>query len=229
MYAWLGAAGKLRLMTLPGHPDLQSIRLRLAGTLAPLSGIDTDPFARASGHPVALVMQAERRAGDIDASPRVWFWTSMTDPQSSSGSSRAARSLGRRAGGRHRIPRRAPAPVAVPGGEVGDGHPPQALAGLVEGGQLLPLGVGDAQGRQGRAAGGLAAAVEVQVRPAARDAQDLDDPAVVGGDPLALGCDRSSPPGRCRRPGSSGSSPRRRRAAGRRSPPSPRPPSPRRR
>ncbi len=77
-----------------------------------------------------------------------------------------------------RIWRRAVGPVRVPWGEVGDRHPPQGLAGLVEGSELLPLRVGNAEGCQGCRIVGHVVAVGVQLRHTGGDAQNFDNSAI---------------------------------------------------
>ncbi len=140
-----------------------------------------------AGHAFALVVQVERGAGDgqffsqglalglddaagftilIFVRRRIVGW--------------------RRRGWRLGIRRRTPGPVVVPGGEVGDGGAPEALAGRMEFGQARTLGVADAEVGQGLGVGGVAAAVHVQLGHAVSDGEDADDPAVVGRYPGGL-------------------------------------------
>src|SRR5262249_30707451 len=77
-------------------------------------------------------------------------------------------------------------PVAVPGREVGDRHPPETLSRRVQRSQLLPLRIGDAQSRQGGARVGNTVTIHVKVRPAPCQAQNLDDSAILRWHPPAL-------------------------------------------
>ncbi len=93
------------------------------------------------------------------------------------------RLLGVELGGLLGVQRRAEGPVDVDGGEVGERHAPEALAGGVEAGQLAALAVGHAEGGEGGSVGGGAGAGQVELGQLARDAEDPYDEAVIRGGP----------------------------------------------
>ena len=69
---------------------------------------------------------------------------------------------------------------------MGDRHPPQALPNVIQRCQLLPFGLGHAQRAQGRGIVSGMVAVGVEIGQATGEAENFDDPAIIGWNPDGL-------------------------------------------